>query len=118
MYTHALAPDLILHNGKITTQFKDRPECSAIAIKGSRVVALGDDEDILGLRDTHTRVVDLQGRRAIPGINDAHNHQLQVGQKMGYIGLEHCGSIAEMIELVRERAKVTPPGQWIIGEGW
>lgn len=118
MHTASLAADVILYNGKITTQFKPRPECSAIAIKGNTIVEIGDDAVMLALGDDHTRLIDLAGRRAIPGINDAHNHQLQVGQKMGYIGVENCASIAEMVELVRERAKETPPGEWIIGEGW
>lgn len=113
-----LAPDLILYNGKITTFVDQLPECSALACKDGRIVAIGDDEAVCRLAGASTRQIDLGGRRAIPGINDAHNHMLQVGIKFSRLELEHCSSIAEMIELLRQRAADTPAGEWIIGEGW
>lgn len=113
-----LAPDLVLHNGRIVTLNEALPRCSALAAKDGRVVALGDDADVRALAGPATQVIDLQGRTAIPGINDAHNHLLQVGLKFGRLALEECQSIAEMVDLVRRAAATTPPGQWIIGEGW
>jgi predicted amidohydrolase YtcJ len=113
-----LAPDLILHGGAIHTLWPDLPRCSALAAKDGRVVALGDDEAVLALAGPRTELVDLAGRTAIPGINDAHNHMLELGQKLGRIALENCRSIAEMVELVRAAAERTPAGEWIIGDGW
>ena len=54
----------------------------------------------------------------IPGIFDSHNHLMQVGVKLTRIRLDECRSPEEMMALVRERAKITPPGEWIVGEGW
>ncbi len=113
-----LAPDLILYNGKITTFYDPLPNASAIAAKDGRVVALGGDGEVLALAGPLTRTVDLGGRRAVPGFNDAHNHQLEVGLKMNRLEVENCQSIAEMVEMVREAAKDTPLGEWIVGEGW
>lgn len=114
----SLAPDLILTNGNITTFAPEMPRCAALAAKDGRVVAIGDDASIRDLAGDGTREIDLGGRVAFPGFNDAHNHQLEVGLKLGRIGLDDCRSIAEMVERVRAWAERAPPGQWIIGEGW
>lgn len=113
-----LAPDLILFNGDVVTLWPTLPRCQAIACKDGRVVALGDTADVRALAGPATEQIDLQGRMVTPGFNDAHNHMLQVGIKFTHLQLDHCFSIAEMVDGVREWAAKTPPGQWIIGEGW
>jgi predicted amidohydrolase YtcJ len=112
------APDLVLHGGAIHTLWANLPRCSALAAKDGRVIALGDDAAVLATAGPTTAVVDLAGRTAIPGINDAHNHMQELGLKLSRIGLDGCTSIAEMVALVREAARRTPYGQWIVGEGW
>ncbi|MFN3374641.1 MAG: amidohydrolase family protein, partial [Chloroflexus sp.] len=93
-----LAPDLILHNAVIYTLHPDLPQCRAIACKDGRIAALGDDAAVLALAGPATRRIDLGGRTVIPGINDAHNHMLEMGLKLRRIGLDDCTSIAEMVE--------------------
>jgi predicted amidohydrolase YtcJ len=112
------APDLILFNGQIATFVPKLPRCRALACKDGRVVALGDDADVRALAGAHTQQIDLGGRTAVPGFNDAHNHMLELGLKLGRLAVENCRSIAEMVELVREQAAHTPAGEWIVGEGW
>lgn len=68
------APELILYNGKIFTTNVDHPYVQALAIHGDRILATGDSAKILALRGPGTRTIDLGGRTAIPGINDAHVH--------------------------------------------
>ncbi len=118
MIARNLAPDLILHNGDIITQYDDLPRCAAIACKDGIVVAIGDDADLLALAGPHTAIIDLRGRMAVPGFNDAHNHMLEVGIKFTRLQVENCTSIAAMVDMVRDAAARTPAGEWIIGEGW
>jgi predicted amidohydrolase YtcJ len=66
--------DLILFNGKIFTSDAAHPYIEAIAIRGDRIAATGDSAKIKSLAGPHTKIIDLAGRTAIPGINDAHNH--------------------------------------------
>ncbi|MFN8512826.1 MAG: amidohydrolase [Chloroflexia bacterium] len=113
-----LAPDLILYNGQVVTLNDALPRCTAIACKDGRVVAIGDDAEVRALAGERTGQIDLEGKMAIPGLNDAHNHMLQMGLKFSHIQLDDCASIAEMVGRVREWAARTPKGQWIIGEGW
>ena len=68
------APDLILHNAIVWTVDDDNPRAEAVAITGDRLVAVGSDEEVLRLRGSQTRVIDLQGNLMVPGFNDNHVH--------------------------------------------
>jgi predicted amidohydrolase YtcJ len=66
--------EIVLYNGKIVTEDPARPEASALAISGERIVAVGDDATVRRLAGASTRSIDLGGRTVVPGINDAHAH--------------------------------------------
>jgi predicted amidohydrolase YtcJ len=113
-----LSPDLILTNGQIYTLDARGSVAQAVAVKGGRILAVGGDAEIQTLAGPNTRQVNIGGRTVIPGIFDSHNHLMEVGAKLATVRLDECASQEEMMELVRERAKDTPPGEWIIGQGW
>src|SRR5690606_27659752 len=66
--------DLVLHNGLVWTGDPARPSASALAMEDGRISAVGDDATILALAGPGTQRIDLQGRRTVPDINDAHVH--------------------------------------------
>jgi hypothetical protein len=68
------APDTVLLNGKVFTANPARPWAQALAIRGDRVVAVGDTPAVAGLAGSSTRRIDLGGRTVVPGFNDAHVH--------------------------------------------
>ena len=70
----ALAPDLVLYNGKIVTVDEDFSIAQAVAIRDGRFVAVGSDSEILSLAGSNTRQVDLEGNTVLPGFNDSHLH--------------------------------------------
>ena len=118
MQLKRLAPDLVLLNGNIHTMDQQRTVTNALAIKDSRILALGDGVDVAALGDEWTKRIDLAGRTAIPGIFDSHAHLQEVGLKLAAIRLDECQSPEEMMELVRKRADEVPAGTWIVGMGW
>ena len=113
-----LSPDLILLNGKIHTLDAKGTTAQAVAAKDGRFVAIGGGAEIQAMAGSNTRHIDLGRRTVIPGIFDSHNHLMEVGAKLSTIRLDECQSQEEMMELVHERAKDTPPGEWIVGQGW
>ncbi len=113
-----LAPDMILHNGTIYTVDPQNSVAQAVAIKDGRFLAIGSNEELLALAGDGTQMVDLNGQTVLPGIFDSHAHLQEVGLKLAAVRLDECESPEEMMELVRERAKITPPGEWIVGMGW
>src|SRR5437016_2272927 len=64
--------DMILHNGRIATLDPNHPDAASLVVKNGRVVGVDDDEDYE--REPNTKVIDLNGRRVVPGLNDSHLH--------------------------------------------
>ncbi len=95
-----------------------RVSALAIAADG-RILAVGSDEEVLRRRGTATELVDLQGRFAMPGFNDAHVHLLSGGtQKTLSVDLDGVPTLAAMQDRIRRYAAQAPPGSWIQGAGW
>src|SRR5436190_11662595 len=112
--------DLIVHNGKIATLAPTNTEARAAAVSGGRFTAVGDDAEVLKLRGPNTRVIDLGGRRAIPGLNDSHLHLIRGGLSYNMeLRWDGVPSLADALRMLREQARRTPPPQWVrvIG-GW
>ena len=120
MQIRDLSPDLILTDGRFYTP--GRREC--------RGAGRGDQRRPLHGRSATTpksralagsgqpAEISLGGRAVIPGLFDSHVHMLESGAKLATIRLDECESPEEMAALVAARAKDTPPGTWIIGQGW
>lgn len=117
MIRHA-RPGLILYNGQVHT-VNDRNEVvSALAIAADRILATGDDGEVLALAGPGTEKRDLCRRSVIPGIVDSHNHAWEAGRLMEGVVTFGVRSIEELKEKVRERTLELPPGTWLQGGGW
>lgn len=91
---------------------------SALAVTSSTIVASGTDADMLKLKGSRTRVVDLDGKFVLPGFNDAHVHMAGAGQQKLSVDLDGTPSLADMLERIRIYTAAAKPGQWILGAGW
>lgn len=69
-----LAADQLLIHGHIYTGNPKAPWAQALAITGTRIEAVGSDEEILARRQANTEIIDLHGQTVIPGISDSHTH--------------------------------------------
>ncbi len=110
--------DLVLVGGKIVTMDPNRPQATALAARGDRIIAVGDDDEINGLVGAYTRVLDLQGKLAVPGLIDGHGHYMSLGESLMGILLQHTRTWEEIVDLVAEAAREAEPGEWISGRGW
>ena len=110
--------DLILFNGKLWTQDPHFPDATALAMQAGRILAVGNDDDILALAGPRSRVIDLGGRRVLPGLVDAHFHFKGWALSRRELRLAGLASLAAVQDALRQRAETTPPGQWIKGQGW
>jgi predicted amidohydrolase YtcJ len=112
--------DLILHNGKIATVNPKQPEAQAVAVRDDRFLAVGSDDDVAKLRGPATQVVNLAGRRVIPGLNDSHLHVIRGGLNFNMeLRWDGVPSLADALRMLKEQARRTPPPQWVrVVGGW
>jgi predicted amidohydrolase YtcJ len=109
---------LVLRNGKIVTVEDKMPEAQAIAIRGDRIVALGTDIGIQRYIGPATKVIDLGGQLAIPGLVESHGHFMGFGQSKMTLDMLDVKDWNEIVSMVAAAAKQAKPGEWIIGRGW
>jgi predicted amidohydrolase YtcJ len=111
-------PDVVLINGVIYTGDTAQPRVAALAVKGERIMATGSTQQIRALAGEGTRVIDLQGRFAMPGFNDAHIHMANGGQARLAVELNGAATLEEFQQRIRARLGEFRPGEWITGRGW
>ncbi len=111
-------PDLILCNGRIYTCDAKQPWAEAVAIRKHRFLAVGSDAEVRSLEAPTTRVIDLAGRLALPGLCDSHIHFYDWCAAQNETPLAGARSKNELLQRLAARAAQTAPGDWIVGQGW
>ena len=107
-------PDLVLLNGRFTTNDPAQPAPEAVAITNGVFAAVGQAEDVMARRGPSTRVVDLGGRRAIPGLIDSHIHLIRGGLNYNMeLRWDGVASPSDAMAMLRAQVEVTPPPQWV-----
>ena len=112
--------DTLLVNGKILTVDRAFSTREALAIRDGRIVALGGNPEIRRLAGPQTRVIDLEGRTAIPGLIDSHLHAIRAAlsfsTEVNWIG---ATTLTEAVARIHEAAQTKKPGSWlIVAGGW
>ncbi len=117
----SLSADLVLINGRVITVDPNDSVTEAVAIKGDKIAAVGTSKSIRRLIGKDTRVIDLKGLTATPGLIDAHCHFASGGAGMLYIldvGFPGVRKIADVQEKVKAKIATLKPGEWAMGMGW
>jgi predicted amidohydrolase YtcJ len=121
-HTRAGAPhevaDVVLVGGDLWTMDPQHPRAEAVAWRGDRILAVGDAATVRALAGPATRVIDLHGRSATPGLVDAHCHLYGLGADLENVSLRDLPSEAVAVQKMAEAATTRPAGQWLIGRGW
>ncbi|HYK87716.1 MAG TPA: amidohydrolase [Acidobacteriota bacterium] len=114
-FLSAIDADVIFRNGKIVTVDSRFSVRQAVAVKGGRIVAVGEDAALLKTeRGPNTQVIDLAGRTMLPGLIDSHVHPLEAGLSEYRAPLPRLDSFAAIQAYIRSQAAKTAKGQWII----
>ncbi|MEC8495624.1 MAG: amidohydrolase family protein, partial [Planctomycetota bacterium] len=101
---------MILTGGKVVAVDAVNTVAEAIAFDGERILALGNEDEILALKNASTRVIDLDGRLAVPGFIEGHGHFLGVGDSAMQLDLRTAKTWDDIVALVAAAAKGLPPG--------
>jgi predicted amidohydrolase YtcJ len=107
-------PDLILHRGLFTTLDRGNPTASAVAIKDGVFAAVGHDSEVMKLAGPSTRVIDLKGKRVLPGLIDNHLHIIRGGLNFNLeLRWDGVRSLADAMSMLRRQVEITPAPQWV-----
>ncbi|MDC0743788.1 amidohydrolase [Polyangium mundeleinium] len=110
--------DFVFLGGAVRTMDPARPEASAIAVRGDRIVAVGTDAEVGSFIGPETRVERLSGRAVIPGLVDGHCHLHGLGAALESLDVRGKKSPEDVARLVAAEAKGRASGEWITGRGW
>ena len=103
-----VVPDLVITNARVFTNDTARPWAEAIAIKGERVIAVGERAAVRASAGPSTRVIDAGGRVVVPGFNDAHVH-VSVGPDSTPLTLGDDPSLADVATALAAAIPQAPP---------
>lgn len=110
--------DIIIENANIYTMDGTHSSATRVAIKDGKVIAF--DEEAIRLKGPSTQLLDLDNKTVLPGFIESHAHPIHYAANLLQLDLraEITPDIDSILHAVRERAKVTPKGEWILGMGW
>lgn len=117
----SLYADMIFKNGVVITVDSENSLCEAIAVKGNKIVYVGDSAGVEMWLGPDTRIIDLAGRALLPGFIDSHMHLGMTGQNAAVIidcNSNKVTSIRQIQEKIREAAAKAPEGAWIKATGY
>lgn len=114
----APSPTLIILNATIHTMDPRQPTAEAVAIFGTRVIAVGSSKEIRKIASNGTRIIDGKKQSVFPGFNDAHVHFLSGGFQLSSVDLRDADTPQEFAERIRRFTEKLPAGRWITGGDW
>ncbi|MBV7537661.1 amidohydrolase [Duganella sp. sic0402] len=107
-------PDLILHRGLFTTLDRSNPTAEAVAIKDGKFIAVGRANEVMALAGPNTKVVDLHGKRVLPGLIDNHCHIIRGGLNFNLeLRWDGVRSLADAMAMLKAQVAITPAPQWV-----
>jgi predicted amidohydrolase YtcJ len=110
--------DMVLRGGTIATVDPAFGTVEAVAVTGYQISAVGTDEEVARYIGPDTRVIELQGRMAMPGFIEGHGHYMSLGRSKQILDLATAKNWEEIVEMVAAAVEKAEPGDWIFGRGW
>jgi len=111
----------VITGGTILTVDRSFSQAEAMAIRGNQILAVGSDAAVRAAAGVDAKVVDLRGRVMLPGFVEPHAHVVAgavVDSLMDYVGMVRFASTTQVLEHLKAKAKITPPGEWILARNF
>jgi predicted amidohydrolase YtcJ len=110
--------DLVIKNANIRTMDRKNPGGSALAVRGDRIIGVGEFDDFATVTGPDTEILDAGGKTVLPGFNDNHSHPLFTAGSLSKVNLTGTKSHDEFFARIKARADETPAGEWVEAFGY
>ncbi len=110
--------DLVLTGGTVATVDEEMSIAEAIAIRGSRIIAVGPTSQISRFVGPSTTAIDLEGKFVMPGFIEGHGHFMSLGRSLQILDLSEAEDWDEIVSQTALAVDSLEPGQWLYGRGW
>ena len=110
--------DLVIVHGHVWTVDPENSRAEAVAVRASRIVAVGSDREIAKWIGPATKTIDAQGKSVLPGFIDAHVHFSSGGGEITSVHLRDASTPQEFARRIGEQAKKLGKGEWMLGGTW
>lgn len=110
--------NLMLLNGNVYTMNPQLSGAEAVAVRDSKIIAVGRKSDVENLGKRNFRVIDLEGKTVLPGLTDCHTHILSFAQGLGRVDLHGIDSSGEILSAIESFSSRLKPDEWLLGAGW
>ncbi|RXT20568.1 amidohydrolase [Rhizobium leguminosarum] len=106
--------DIVFHNGLITTLDRANPNATAVAVKDGLFLEVGTDSEVMTLAGPDTKIIDLKGKRMLPGLIDNHTHVVRGGLNFNMeLRWDGVRSLADAMDMLKRQVAITPAPQWV-----
>ncbi|MFJ5763486.1 amidohydrolase [Neobacillus sp. NPDC093182] len=118
--TNTVEAEILIHNANIVTMDKANPMATAVAIKGDRFLAVGNESEVMQYKGSSTKVIDANQRLLIPGLNDSHIHLIRGGLNFNLeLRWDGVPSVADALRKLKQQVDRTPAPHWVrVVGGW
>jgi predicted amidohydrolase YtcJ len=116
--TSVTPADTVVVHGRVYTVNEKQPWAEALAIRGTRIIAVGTDQEIAAYRGSSTQVIDAAGRLVLPGFEDCHIHFMDGSLGLTQVDLNDAKTVPEIQKRVEDYAASHPTDLWVTGMGW
>lgn len=110
--------DILVIHGRVYTENTKQPWAQAVAIRGAKIVAVGDDTALEKMRGMGTKIINAGGKVVLPGFTDCHVHFLNGSLSLGRVNLEGAKDVPDIQKRLRQYAADHPGDDWVLGRGW
>lgn len=116
-FAESQVAEIVFTNGNVRTVDRANPRAEAVAILGSKILAVGTSSGLKQYVGKSTKVIDMKGKLMLPGFIDNHTHFSSGGFQLQNVDLRYARNEGEFARLIKERAEKFPT-RWISGGDW
>jgi predicted amidohydrolase YtcJ len=109
---------IMFYGGPIYTLDPAQPVVRALAVRGERIVAIGDEKTVREAASHQVELINLEGRAIVPGLTDAHVHIVLHGLNQQQVRLSDCHDLSTALNRVAAAVQHLPARAWLRGNGW